>query len=514
MSAQLLDVPLDDLAPHPRNVRRDVGDVTELAESIATLGILEPLLVAPNPHAGQDRIDGDTEAPYVVIAGHRRLAAAQAAALPDVPCIVRADLTTDIQVTLAMLVENLQRTDLSPIEEATAYHQLELAGMTSKDIAKQTGRARSTVDARMRLLDLPDTVKDRVHAHQINLDEAAVLGEFADTPEHMKALERALGTNDWSYQVARVRQRVEADAALAAQKQALTDRGIRITMLEFPTWQIGGQHPEVQNLGDIGHKPVWRAGYTPSPADLPPQHRSVDVDWPTHQGCPGHAIWIDGPHQRGWVCDQADLLHGFGAGRAAPATDDADYDEDDESAAQRAARRAAVEAAQAEAAAHRDALATARTVRLEFLRPLVNGAPGKPLSKYQAAAVAAHLVATLPIQEYALDGQDVLDVLGDDYTDIDVDTLDDRAIDLLAALDPHRALLALIASVEEDGSECDWGWGARYLTDRRRWLRLLESIGYQASDFELHLIADPDAQVVQDVVSDLADYDEHHGAHQ
>ena len=264
---QLVDIELADLAGHPRNVRRDVGDVTELADSIAELGILEPLLVAPNPAPG----DGPA---YVVIAGHRRLAAAQVAALATVPCIVRADLTTDVQVTLAMLTENLQRTDLTPIEEATAYAQLELAGMTTKDIARRTGRARSTVESRLRLLDLPDDVKDRVHAHQVTLDEAAVLGEFAGDAAAMKRLDKALGTGNWAYMVESERRAAKDRAAKAATVARLTARGIRVVELDFPTWKIGdGAYAGTERLYRLGYEPVWAAD-------------AVDPDDEPHSGHP------------------------------------------------------------------------------------------------------------------------------------------------------------------------------------------------------------------------------------
>lgn len=144
------------ISPHPRNPRRDVGDVTDLAASIAAVGLLEPLVVAPWPNdlgptpdptcptcgaTGKCRTPAGTAAKawhaprqdlyadgvrveYVVICGHRRLAAVLTAGAANVPVVVRDDLTTTAAQLEAMLVENLHRADLTPIEEARAYQAL------------------------------------------------------------------------------------------------------------------------------------------------------------------------------------------------------------------------------------------------------------------------------------------------------------------------------------------------------------------------------------------------------
>lgn len=178
------EIPIDQLTPHSHNVRRDIGDVTELAGSIAGVGLLQPLTVAP---IGEDE--------FVVIAGHRRLAAAKVAGLATVPCLVRADLVNRIDQLEAMLTENLQRTDLTVMEEAAAYEQLELLGVKPAAIAKATGRNRATVTSRLKLMTLPEKARAQVDTGQLTLGDAEFLLKHVNDPGLMKAAEGKTGQN-------------------------------------------------------------------------------------------------------------------------------------------------------------------------------------------------------------------------------------------------------------------------------------------------------------------------------
>lgn len=188
MSATFEHVPVDRITPHDRNVRRDLGDLTELAASIKAQGLLQPLIVAP---------DGDG---YVLIAGHRRHAAAVKAKVASLPCVVRADLDTPAKVLECMLVENLQRADLTVMEEADAYQQLELLGVKEAAIAKATGRSRATVHQRLLLASLPTERREQYESGSLSLDGAvqcAKLRErWADDAEILDMIDQA-GT--WSF---------------------------------------------------------------------------------------------------------------------------------------------------------------------------------------------------------------------------------------------------------------------------------------------------------------------------
>jgi len=184
-------VPLDQLESHPHNVRRDLGDLTELAESIKGMGLLEPLVIAPKGKPGEG---------FVVIGGHRRLAAAALAGLDAVPCIMRPDLNTQASQIEAMLVENLQRSDLTVMEEADAYAQLELLGVKEAAIAKTTGRSRATVHQRILLAGLPAERREQYEANSLSLEGAvkcAKLRErWLDDEEILTAIDEA---GNWAF---------------------------------------------------------------------------------------------------------------------------------------------------------------------------------------------------------------------------------------------------------------------------------------------------------------------------
>ena len=157
--------PTTSLKPNPLNPRGDVdgSGLDELAASIRAQGVLQPLLITP---AG------------MVVAGHRRLAAARMAGLEQVPVVVR-DLDL-VQQQEIMLVENLQRQDLSPVEEARAYRQLLDAGHTTAQLARRLGVPAARINARVVLLKLDEQVQWMFHRADLPLTLAPVLCRVAD----------------------------------------------------------------------------------------------------------------------------------------------------------------------------------------------------------------------------------------------------------------------------------------------------------------------------------------------
>jgi len=157
------DLPLDHIHDHPGNIRNDVGDVTELADSMRAHGLLQPITVQPHP---------TLEGHYQLLAGHRRRAAALQAGLATVPAVIRprVDRATAIEL---MLVENVQRADLGPIEKAEAYGQLrDNHGYSASKIARQTGLSQSTVSYFLTLLELNDSDKERVRSGDLAVGDA------------------------------------------------------------------------------------------------------------------------------------------------------------------------------------------------------------------------------------------------------------------------------------------------------------------------------------------------------
>ena len=158
-------LPVASIEPHPEQPRRHFDDAAldELAASIAARGVIQPVIVRPH---------GDGR--YQLVAGERRWRAAQRAQLHEIPAIIR-DLSHRDVMALA-LIENLQREDLNPIEEARAYHRLaEQEGMSQADIARMVDKSRSHVANLQRLLALPEPVIAMVEDGRLSMGHARAL---------------------------------------------------------------------------------------------------------------------------------------------------------------------------------------------------------------------------------------------------------------------------------------------------------------------------------------------------
>jgi ParB-like partition proteins len=145
------NIEVSKLHPHINNPRKDLGDLTELAESIKLNGVLQNLTVVPRI-MGEKTAEGSWQDGYTVIIGHRRLAAAKMARLKEVPCAV-VDMTPQYQVS-TMLLENMQRNDLTIYEQAQGFQMLLDFGDSIYDIADRTGFSEKTVRRRVKLLEL------------------------------------------------------------------------------------------------------------------------------------------------------------------------------------------------------------------------------------------------------------------------------------------------------------------------------------------------------------------------
>lgn len=168
-----LTAALDDIAENPGNPRTDLGDLTELAASIAQSGLVQPLIVASAAawHAEHpDRGDDLHGKPWVLIAGHRRLAAAKSIDLHDLPITVR-DHLADASIRSA-LIENIHRQDLAPLDEAAALAELLSHGMSQRELARQTGISQPKISKRLALLNLPAAAKTDLTAGDLTVTDA------------------------------------------------------------------------------------------------------------------------------------------------------------------------------------------------------------------------------------------------------------------------------------------------------------------------------------------------------
>lgn len=264
-------LPLELLDPHPANPRRELGDLTELVESIRAHGVRQNLLVVPHP---------GTSGRYRVVIGHRRAAGAREAGLEHVPAVVDVDLDETGQREL-MLLENVQRSDLTPVEEADGYQGLLDLGLDEKEIAKRTGRSRSTVAARLRLRSLPEPAREKVHTHQATLDDAERLLAVAELAPDVAAelTERSFGTPDFAHAAQRAIDNARREAERQAVVDGLVAAGVRV--VEADPEAYWNPPRGVKKLSDLT-------------AEAPKAGRAITdaLDVETHRSCPGHVAWL------------------------------------------------------------------------------------------------------------------------------------------------------------------------------------------------------------------------------
>ena len=180
-------VPVADIVPNPHQPRKEYSekDLTDLTTSVREHGLLQPLVVRA---AGSGR--------YELIAGERRLRSLQRLGWPEVPVVVR-DVGDEALLVLA-LVENLQRQELNPLEEAEGYRQLsEQFGLTQEEIARVVGKDRSTVTNLLRLLRLPASVRKLVVSGSLTMGHARALLAIEDPVRAAELARRAVKEN-WS----------------------------------------------------------------------------------------------------------------------------------------------------------------------------------------------------------------------------------------------------------------------------------------------------------------------------
>jgi ParB/RepB/Spo0J family partition protein len=238
----LLHLPLAALIDAPDNLRADVGDVSNLAESIRSVGLLEPLIVTGGSLADE----------YLLVAGHRRKAAAAKAGLDTVPCIVRH--YTEAERTEVMLVENLHREGLDPIEEAHGYQRLTELGLSQRTIAERVGRTQPHVSKRLALLKIPEPAQARVIEGTLTLEAAADLAAMPPESQQRAITEGAAGNLEYS--IGTEKRRLAAKERYEKLQNDLSNRGVTV-------------------VTEPDHNRGWYLGATDKPGALP---REIEQD--------------------------------------------------------------------------------------------------------------------------------------------------------------------------------------------------------------------------------------------
>ncbi|GAA4358502.1 ParB/RepB/Spo0J family partition protein [Angustibacter luteus] len=443
------------IKPHGDNVRTELGDLTELADSIREQGILEPLVVAPTSLA---------KTPYLLIAGHRRLAAAKLAGLKQIPVVVRADLDDLPKQLEAMLIENGHRADLSPVDEADAYQQLlTFPGYTQKIVAKATGRAATYVRDRLKLTKLGDKARHSVADGQIAIADAIALSEFVDDVEVYDRLERWIGDSRFAWEVTAAKRRRDEAKAAAKATAALEADGVRVI-----------ERPE-------GY-PYTRQDVVAPLRSERNVHYSLGIDPAEHIDCPGHAALLLADSTVEYVCTEASLQH-----RQTTIDDQAPAPSFPDRTPEQVEREAAADQ-------WREDAATAAALRDAFLTPFVTGT--QKLTADQAAEVCRvhlqlHLNSELFIDSRWLAQVALLrdwelaevaaDEAGDDRPEMD-DWLQVQLIDSTRPI--GIALGSCAAQIATDVQSRSGRWDVYNAARISAWYGLLTALGYEPSEWE------------------------------
>lgn len=194
----ITNIEVTKLLQHPDNPRKNIGDVTELAESIKARGILQNLTVVPAENGL-----------YTVIIGHRRLAAAKQAGLTEVPCaVIDMDYKTQLST---MLLENMQRSDLTVYEQAQGMQMMFNLGVPVAEIVEKTGFAETTVRKRLKIATLPTEQMQQAVERGGKLEDYVQIADIKDEEERRELL-KVIGTRDFEFSLSRAKRRqIEAE---------------------------------------------------------------------------------------------------------------------------------------------------------------------------------------------------------------------------------------------------------------------------------------------------------------
>lgn len=211
-TSNITNLSIDLLEHHPKNPRQDLGDLTELADSICEKGILQNLTVVPNDHGT-----------YYVVIGNRRLEAAKMAGLESLPCVI--SLMKEDEQQAVMLLENMQRNDLDPYEQAHGFQMCLDLGMTEDDLKKQTGFSKKTIRHRLNLLKLDHDKFKKSVQRGATLQDYIDLEQIEDEETRDKVLEK-IGTEDFRYRLRLAVEHQKEKKLLSNVLESLKSQGI------------------------------------------------------------------------------------------------------------------------------------------------------------------------------------------------------------------------------------------------------------------------------------------------
>lgn len=215
---ELTSLDVEHLRSNPLNLRAELAVGAELVESVRAHGVLQPLIVT------ETAFDE-----YLIIAGHRRFAAAVRAGLSEVPAVIRDDLGETSEQVATMLGENADRVGLNVVEKAKGYQLMLDDGMSVTVISKRTGHKPAAIKKHLPAASADERVQGLLTDGKISLDDLAALDEFDDDPELRERLEQGLGTPGWRYELQRHQHNRRFAEQSVTQRDELESKGIPVS---------------------------------------------------------------------------------------------------------------------------------------------------------------------------------------------------------------------------------------------------------------------------------------------
>lgn len=216
---------LNELFPHPDNPRKDLGDLSEMTESVKKNGIMQNLTVIPGHYENGEF----TEGAYTVIIGRRRLAASKTAGIPKVPCRIIEGMSHREQVSM-MLEENMQRNDLTILEQAQGFQMMLDLGETEDSIAEKTGFSKTTIKRRLNIAKLDQKLikeKEQSDSFQLSLTDLYALEKIEDVETRNKVLNDASNHEQLIWKVNRAVQEAKEKKVEEAIVAKLKELGVK-----------------------------------------------------------------------------------------------------------------------------------------------------------------------------------------------------------------------------------------------------------------------------------------------
>ena len=226
------------LIPHPENPRKDIGDLTEMTESVRKNGILQNLTVIPKDKDGNDCAATDNPAKYMVIIGHRRLAAAKAAGVDSIPCRIVEGMSHDEQL-LTMLEENMQRSDLTVYDQAQGFQMMLDLGQTVEDIEKKSGFARSTIYHRLNIAKLDkEELKKKTEdpCFQLGILDLAELEKVKSIDKRNEILRKSSSSQNLRYMAKEAAREEEVNEGFTVIINHLKSLGVKELPKDIHSW--------------------------------------------------------------------------------------------------------------------------------------------------------------------------------------------------------------------------------------------------------------------------------------